>query len=146
MKFIDQIKFTAIAGKGGAGIISFMNSKGRANLGPDGGDGGNGGNVILVGTESYNTFSHLDRNRTYKAEAGASGGVNGRTGARGEDKIIKVPLGTKIFDSESKALLGEITKVDEKVEIAKGGKHGWGNIRFKSSVTRAPYKLSLIHI
>ena len=143
MKFIDSVNIGAHAGHGGPGIISFARAKGLPNLGPDGGDGGDGGSVYLVGTPRVNTFSNLNQNRIYKAKAGQTGGTNGKTGARGADTIIEVPLGTLVYEnSEYKTLLGEITQEDEKLLVAKGGNHGWGNIRYKSSVTRAPYKSS----
>ena len=93
-----------------------------------------------VGTAKHNTLAHLDNNREYKAKPGQSGGVNGRTGARGEDCILEVPLGTRIINRENDEFIGEITEEGQKLVIAKGGKHGWGNIRYKSSVTRTPYK------
>ena len=140
MKFIDSIKIIVRSGDGGPGMVSFKAARNMPKLGADGGDGGFGGNVLLKADVQKNTLSHLRYREHYNAENGARGGTNGKTGANGEDKIVFVPIGTAIFDEESGELAGEILCGEDEIIIAHGGKRGLGNMRFVSSIQKAPEK------
>ncbi len=138
MKFIDESIVKIQAGKGGNGCMSFRREKYIPKGGPDGGDGGNGGSVILVADEALNTLSDYRYHTTYRAESGAGGRGRDCYGRGGEDLFLKVPVGTSAYDNETLELIGELTKVGDKLLIAQGGKGGLGNIHFKSSTNRAP--------
>jgi len=138
MKFIDEVKITVISGNGGTGSSSFRREKFVPRGGPDGGDGGNGGSVYFVATTSYNTLYHLKGRRVYKAKHGKPGQGNRRTGARGEDVIINLPLGTIIKNLETGEVITDLLEPDKKVLILKGGKGGLGNWHFKNSINQAP--------
>src|SRR5204863_4151588 len=140
MKFVDEATIQVQAGNGGAGASSFRREKFVPLGGPDGGNGGNGGSVYLVGDEGLNTLADFRHTRHFEAEPGRKGGGGDRSGRSGEDKSIRVPLGTKIEDSETGELIGEITRASEQLLVARGGKGGAGNARFKSSTNRAPRK------
>lgn len=143
MRFIDQTEVWVYSGNGGDGIVSFRRARNRPKLGPDGGSGGNGGSVYFVADEGINTLASLRYKREFRAEHGGKGGTNERTGKRGADIQVKVPLGTLIFDQDSGEKLGELTKAEIPVLIAKGGVHGLGNSEFVTSVNRAPRKATL---
>jgi len=140
MKFIDEATIRVTAGKGGNGGLSFLREKFVPFGGPDGGDGGDGGDVYMVGDEGLNTLVDFRHQRLYRAENGQQGMGKQRTGRRGADCYIKVPLGTVVYDLETEEVIGDITTTDQTLLVAKGGKHGLGNTRFKSSINRAPRK------
>ncbi len=140
MKFVDSASIRVEAGKGGSGCLSFRREKYIPDGGPDGGDGGDGGSVYFQGSESLNTLSEFRYNRLYRAKNGQPGEGQNKRGKSAEDLTVDMPLGTKIFDLETDELIGEITQHEQKVLVAKGGFHGLGNARFKSSVNRAPRK------
>ncbi len=138
MKFIDEAKIHVRAGKGGNGIVSFRREKYIPMGGPDGGDGGDGGSVYVVGTTDLNTLSDFRHQRKFVAENGKSGQGRNKTGRKGEDITIPVPLGTTITTLEQGELIADVERAGEPMLIAQGGFHGLGNTRFKSSTNRAP--------
>ncbi|MDH5513137.1 MAG: GTPase ObgE [Gammaproteobacteria bacterium] len=138
MKFVDEATIRAEAGNGGNGALSFRREKFIPRGGPDGGDGGDGGSIHLIGNEGLNTLADFRHTRVFRAEKGAKGGGANCTGKSGKDLFIQVPLGTRIMDTEAEELIGEITRHGETLLVAKGGKGGLGNTRFKSSTNRAP--------
>ena len=140
MKFVDEAMIRVEAGNGGAGCMSFRREKFVPRGGPDGGNGGNGGSVYLVGNEGLNTLADFRHSRLFRAGAGGRGGGSDRSGRSGEDRTIQVPLGTKIVDVQTGEVIGEITRRDEQLLVAHGGKGGLGNAHFKSSTNRAPRK------
>ena len=140
MKFLDQAKIYIKAGDGGAGSASFRREKYIEFGGPDGGDGGNGGSVILESEGNLNTLIDFRYRQHFKAETGKSGSKKNKTGASGEDLILKVPVGTQIYEEDNNTLIYDLTKNKERFVVATGGKGGLGNTRFKSSTNRAPRK------
>jgi GTP-binding protein len=140
MKFVDEATIHVQAGDGGNGGLSFRRERYIPLGGPDGGDGGDGGSVYLVADENLNTLSDFRHARSFKAQHGQNGMGKSCTGKQGEDKFIKVPVGTLIKDAITKELIGDLTKHGERLLVAEGGVHGLGNIRFKSSTNRAPRK------
>jgi GTP-binding protein len=140
MKFVDEVTIKTIAGDGGNGVVHFRREKYIPRGGPDGGDGGDGGSVYLVGDNNLNTLSDFRHVRTYTAESGKKGQGRQMTGKRGADLEIHVPVGTLIYDDETRELIGDITEARQRILVARGGFHGLGNTRFKSSTNRAPRK------
>lgn len=140
MKFVDEATIRVEAGNGGAGCMSFRREKFVPFGGPDGGDGGNGGDVYLIGQGGLNTLADFRHTRRFEAEHGEKGGGRDCTGRAGKDRLVRVPLGTRVEDAETGELIGEITRNGEKLLVARGGKGGAGNTRFKSSTNRAPRK------
>jgi GTP-binding protein len=138
MKFVDEAPIVVHAGKGGNGCLSFRREKYVERGGPDGGDGGDGGCVYLEADENLNTLVDYRFKRSYQAESGKAGGGRNCTGKKGEDLILKVPVGTSALDEESEQTIGDLTAHGERLLVAQGGFHGLGNTRFKSSVNRAP--------
>ena len=138
MQFIDEAAVYVHAGKGGDGCLSFRREKFVARGGPDGGDGGDGGDVILVADAALNTLVDFRYQPRYRAGNGQPGGGRNKTGCRGQDREIGVPLGTTVVDADTQELLGDLTQPGERLLVAKGGRHGLGNTRFKSSTNRAP--------
>ncbi len=138
MKFVDEAKIKVVAGNGGNGCLSFRREKFIPKGGPDGGDGGDGGSVFLQAKLELNTLIDFRYTRLFKAENGQAGAGSDCTGKKGEDLIIPVPLGTIVSLSETGELIGDLNKPDQKLLIAKGGFHGLGNTRFKSSKNRTP--------
>ena len=138
MQFIDQATVYVRAGKGGGGCLSFRREKFIPRGGPDGGDGGDGGDVLLVADEALNTLVDFRYQPRYQAGNGEPGSGRNRTGARGEDRLIKVPLGTTVTDAAFDEVLGDLSAPGQRLLVAKGGRCGLGNARFKSSVNRAP--------
>jgi GTP-binding protein len=136
MAFTDTATIEVRAGKGGDGRLSFRHEKYRAMGGPDGGDGGRGGDVLFRVDHNLNTLSHYRTARLLKAEDGEPGGDNRKHGRNGADEIVKVPQGTQIWDGEH--LLADLTGTADEAVIAKGGRGGFGNAHFKSSVRQAP--------
>ena len=142
MKFLDQVKIYIKAGNGGDGSPSFRREKFIEFGGPDGGDGGNGGSIILRAERNLNTLIDYRYQQHHKAKRGDNGAGQNRTGKGGENLILKVPLGTQVFEEDNKTLLYDFVKVGEEFVVAKGGKGGLGNTRFKSSTNRAPRKFT----
>tara|TARA_B110000967_G_C18838313_1_gene537986 strand:+ start:1 stop:987 length:987 start_codon:yes stop_codon:yes gene_type:complete len=140
MKFLDQAKIYIKAGNGGSGSASFRREKFVEYGGPDGGDGGNGGSVIFEAERNLNTLIDFRYAQHFRAENGCIGTKRKRTGAGGEDLIIKVPVGTQIYEEDNNTLIYDFIKNGEKYLVAAGGNHGLGNVRFKSSTNRAPTK------
>lgn len=138
MKFVDEATIKVVAGNGGNGCLSFRREKFIPKGGPDGGDGGDGGSVFLQAKLELNTLIDFRYTRLFKAENGRAGAGSDCTGKKGEDLIIPVPLGTIVSLSETGELIGDLNKPDQKLLIAKGGFHGLGNTRFKSSKNRTP--------
>ncbi len=142
MKFLDQVKIYIKAGNGGDGSPSFRREKFIEFGGPDGGDGGKGGSVILKAEQNLNTLIDFRYQQHHKAKRGENGAGQNRAGKSGEDLILKVPLGTQVFEEDNKTLIYDFTKISEKFIAAAGGKGGLGNTRFKSSTNRAPRKFT----
>ena len=140
MKFLDQAKIYVEAGTGGSGSSSFRREKFIEYGGPDGGDGGNGGSVILVAEPNLNTLIDFRFQQHFKAGRGQNGMAKKKSGKNGKDLILKVPTGTQIFEEDNNTLMEDLKIVGQKIIIAKGGKKGLGNVRFKSSTNRAPRK------
>ena len=142
MKFVDEAPIVVHAGKGGNGCLSFRREKYIEKGGPDGGDGGDGGSVYAEADENLNTLVDYRYKRSFQAESGEQGKGRNCTGKKGEDLILKVPVGTSIFDEDSGERIGDLTKHQDRVLVAQGGFHGLGNTRYKSSVNRAPRQTS----
>lgn len=142
MKFVDEAKITVGAGAGGNGCLSFRREKYIPFGGPDGGDGGDGGDLYLIADKQVNTLIDFRYQRHFKAERGESGRGKLCSGARGEDLVVKVPIGTEAWDDDTDELIGDLTKDGDKLLVAKGGWHGLGNARYKSSTNRAPRQTS----
>ena len=140
MKFLDEAKIHLKAGDGGAGCVSFRREKFVEYGGPDGGDGGSGGNILFESEENLNTLIDFRYQQHFKAENGKNGSGKNKTGQKGKNIIIKVPVGTVIMDSDKKEIYKDLVKKNEKFLILEGGKGGVGNSRFKSSTNQAPRK------
>jgi len=138
MKFLDQAKIYIQSGHGGNGCVSFRREAFVEFGGPNGGDGGKGGDVWAVAVDGLNTLIDFRYQQHHKAQRGINGMGKDRTGAGGEDKIIKVPVGTEIYDMETEELICDLKHLGQKVLIAEGGNGGWGNARFKTSTNRNP--------
>ena len=140
MKFLDQSKVFIKAGDGGSGSASFRREKYIEFGGPDGGDGGRGGSIIFVADKNLNTLIDFRYQQHFKAERGENGQGKKKTGKSGKDLILKVPIGTQIFEEDNNTLIEDLLKSEQKIIIANGGRGGLGNVRFKSSTNRAPRK------
>ena len=140
MKFLDQVKIYIKAGNGGDGSPSFRREKFIEYGGPDGGDGGKGGSVILKTEQNLNTLIDYRYQQHHKAQRGDNGAGQNKTGKSGDNLILKVPLGTQVFEEDNKTLIYDFLKIGEEFVVATGGKGGLGNTRFKSSTNRAPRK------
>src|SRR3954471_9254139 len=138
MKFVDEAHIRVAAGNGGRGCVSFRREKFVPFGGPDGGDGGNGGSVTLRSREGINTLADFRIVRTFRAENGQPGGGKDCSGRGGSDSVIDVPVGTIVRDSETREVLGDLATGGMDLLVARGGKGGWGNQRFKSSKNRSP--------
>ncbi|WP_241622403.1 Obg family GTPase CgtA [Rosenbergiella australiborealis] len=138
MKFVDEATILVVAGDGGNGCISFRREKYIPRGGPDGGDGGDGGDVFLVADENLNTLIDYRFEKAFRAERGQNGQSRDCTGKRGKDVTVKVPMGTRVIDQGTGETLGDMTVHGQTLMVAKGGWHGLGNTRFKSSVNRTP--------
>ncbi len=143
MKFVDEAVIRVEAGDGGSGCVSFRREKYVPDGGPDGGDGGDGGSVYLQADESYNTLIDFQFERFHLAERGKNGRGRDCTGHGGEDLVLTVPVGTRAIDEETQESLGDLTYHGQRMLVAKGGFHGLGNTRFKSSTNRAPRQKTL---
>ena len=136
--FLDRVKIRIKAGDGGDGVTAFRREKFIPRGGPSGGDGGVGGSVWMEATEGLNTLLHLRYNPEHKAERGRHGEGSNRFGKDGEDAIVRVPIGTQVFDAESNELLFDFTAPGQRYLAARGGKGGWGNSHFATPTRRAP--------
>ena len=138
MKFVDEATILVVAGDGGNGCVSFRREKYIPRGGPDGGDGGDGGDVWLEADENLNTLIDYRFEKSFRAERGQNGQSRDCTGKRGKDVTVKVPVGTRVIDQGTGETMGDMTKHGQRLMVAKGGWHGLGNTRFKSSVNRTP--------
>ena len=138
MKFLDQARVYVRSGDGGAGCVSFRREKFIEFGGPDGGDGGRGGDVVIECAGGLNTLIDFRYQQHFKAKTGMHGMGKNRAGGRGPDAVLKVPVGTQVFDEETGALLADLTKEGERVVVARGGNGGFGNAHFTTSTNRAP--------
>lgn len=138
MKFVDEATINVFAGKGGNGCCSFRREKFIPLGGPNGGDGGDGGSVFLIADPHLNTLIDFRYQRHFQAKSGQDGMGSDCTGKGGEDLLIKVPVGTTVYDADTEELLGDLMQLDQPLKVAQGGFHGLGNARFKSSTNRAP--------
>ena len=137
-EFIDHLNFTAQAGNGGNGCASFRREKYVPRGGPDGGHGGRGGHVLLRAVSRLSTLAHIRPNSVVKAGRGGHGSGNNRKGAQGEDQLIEVPVGTVIFDADSREMLADLDCEGEEFVVAEGGKGGLGNSAFATARNQAP--------
>ena len=142
MKFIDEVSIDVKAGDGGNGLASFRRLKNIPKGGPDGGDGGNGGSIIFRSVNNLNTLSKFRFQRKFEAENGKRGGSQNKTGSDGKDLIIEVPCGTLLYDLETDNPLADLINNQDELLICKGGKGGFGNLRYKSSTNRSPTKFT----
>ncbi|MDE2196782.1 MAG: GTPase ObgE [Gammaproteobacteria bacterium] len=138
MKFVDEAIIKVIAGDGGNGCVSFRREKFIPFGGPDGGDGGDGGSIHLQARTGLNTLADFRNTRSFEAERGGKGMSRDMTGRSGADLTVPVPVGTLIYDADTGEQLGDLVQAGERLLVARGGFHGLGNTRFKSSVNRAP--------
>ncbi|ABS63100.1 GTP-binding protein Obg/CgtA [Parvibaculum lavamentivorans DS-1] len=138
MKFLDQAKIYVRSGNGGAGCVSFRREKFIEFGGPDGGDGGRGGDVIVECVEGLNTLIDYRFQQHFRAKTGTHGMGKNRAGANGADVVLKVPVGTQIFEEDEETLIADMTEVGQRIVLLKGGNGGFGNAYFKSSTNQAP--------
>lgn len=142
MKFVDEVSITVKAGDGGNGCMSFRREKFIPKGGPDGGDGGDGGSIYLEAAENCNTLVDYRYKRRFNAQRGENGRGKDCSGAKGEDMVLPVPIGTTIIDAGTQEIIGDLTEAGQRFLVAQGGFHGLGNTRYKSSVNRAPRQTS----
>ncbi len=142
MKFVDEATIQIQAGKGGNGCLSFRREKYIAKGGPDGGDGGDGGSVYLQADSALNTMVDYRYQRQFRAQSGEPGRGKNCTGKSGDDLVLNVPVGTTVLDQDSGEILGDLSRSGQRLTVARGGFHGLGNTRFKSSTNRAPRQTS----
>ena len=138
MKFLDLSKVYIRSGGGGAGCVSFRREKFVEFGGPDGGDGGNGGSVWAIAVDGLNTLIDFRYQQHFFAKSGQGGMGSQRTGKTGEDIWLKVPVGTEILDEDEETVIADLVMVGQRVQLARGGNGGWGNLAFKSSTNRSP--------
>ncbi len=138
MKFVDEAIISVHAGNGGHGCLSFLREKFRPMGGPDGGDGGRGGDIVLVADKGLNTLADFRFTRKFKARNGAPGAGKNRAGRRGEDRVVTMPAGTVVWDADTDEMIVDLSTVTEPFIVARGGRGGAGNARFKSSTNQAP--------
>ncbi|MEW6984047.1 Obg family GTPase CgtA [Colwelliaceae bacterium 6471] len=138
MKFVDEVEIRVEAGDGGNGCVSFRKEKYIEFGGPNGGDGGDGGDVYLIADEGLNTLIDYQFERFHRAKRGENGRSRDCTGKSSDDLLLKVPVGTRAIDLDTGEQIGDLAKHEQKLLVAKGGWHGLGNTRFKSSTNRAP--------
>jgi GTPase len=138
MKFVDEATIEVRGGDGGHGCVSFRREKFIPRGGPDGGDGGDGGSVYLQVQRGLNTLADFRHTRLFVAERGQNGAGRDRSGKQGDDLIVPVPLGTRVIDADTLELIGDLTRDEQRLLVAQGGRRGVGNTRFKSSTNRAP--------
>jgi len=140
MKFVDEAEITVQAGNGGHGALSFRREKYIPRGGPDGGNGGRGGSVYLEATDGLNTLADFRFVRHYQAKGGQTGGGKVKTGQGGDDIVVKVPIGTMVYDGQTEELISDMTEEGQRIAVALGGEGGLGNTVFKSSTNQAPRK------
>ena len=140
MKFLDQAKIYIKAGNGGSGSANFRREKFVEYGGPDGGDGGDGGSIIVEADRNLNTLIDFRYAQHFRAEHGQACSKRNKTGSNGKDLVLRVPVGTQVYEEDNNTLIYDFTKNKEKYLVAAGGKRGLGNVRFKSSTNRAPKK------
>ena len=138
MKFLDLAKVYIRSGGGGGGCVSFRREKYIEYGGPDGGDGGKGGSVWAEAVEGLNTLIDFRYQQHFFAKSGQPGMGRQRTGKDGDDIVLRVPVGTEILDEDEETVIADLTEVGQRVELARGGNGGWGNLHFKSSTNQAP--------
>jgi GTPase len=138
MQFLDQCKIYLKSGDGGRGSASFRREKFIEFGGPDGGDGGRGGDIVFVAIDNLNTLIDYRYRQHFRAQDGRPGAGRERTGADGEDLVLRVPTGTQIMDAENRQVLADLTRPDQRLVFLKGGDGGFGNVHYKSSTNRAP--------
>src|SRR5690554_1188951 len=138
MKFVDEVLISVKAGDGGNGCMSFRREKFIEFGGPNGGDGGDGGSVFLEACHNLNTLLDYRYQRKFNAQRGENGRGSDCTGAKGDDLILKVPVGTSVVDADTQEVIGDLVEDGQRLLVAQGGWHGLGNTRFKSSTNRAP--------
>ncbi|WP_339080136.1 Obg family GTPase CgtA [Pseudomonas sp. TMP9] len=138
MKFVDEVSISVKAGDGGNGMMAFRREKFIEKGGPNGGDGGDGGSVYIEAYANLNTLVDYRYTRRFQAQNGEKGGSTDCTGAKGEDTILPVPIGTTVIDAGTQEVIGDLTRAGQRLLVAHGGWHGLGNTRFKSSTNRAP--------
>ena len=138
MKFLDEAKVYIASGAGGNGCISFRREKFIEFGGPNGGDGGKGGDVVIEAVNGLNTLIDYRYQQHFKAQRGGNGMGKDRAGANGRDVVLKVPIGTQVYEEDGETLIADLTKVGQRVTISRGGNGGFGNAHFKSSTNRAP--------
>lgn len=143
MQFVDEAQIHVEAGRGGNGIISFRREKYIPFGGPNGGDGGDGGSVYFVADVNLNTLVDFRFTKRFKAQNGQAGMGNQKTGSAGEHLIIPVPIGTQVMDINTREVIGDLTENGQKLLVAQGGRHGLGNVHFKSSTNRTPRQHTL---
>ncbi len=142
MRFVDEAEIRVEAGNGGSGAASFRREKYIPMGGPDGGDGGDGGSVYLVAAENVNTLADFRYNSLHKAQRGQNGMSRDCTGKKGDDLYISVPTGTLVYEVHTEEKIGDLIEAGDTLLVAKGGFHGLGNTRYKSSVNRSPQQFS----
>jgi GTP-binding protein len=142
MRFVDEATIEVVAGKGGDGCLSFRREKFIQFGGPNGGDGGEGGSVYLRADADLNTLVDFRYRRLFRAKVGEHGKGSECTGKKGQDLYIKVPVGTLVFERDTEERLGDLVKPEQTLLVAKGGHHGLGNVRFKTSTNRAPRRIT----
>ena len=138
MKFVDEATIDVKAGDGGNGCVSFRREKYIPLGGPDGGDGGDGGSVYLVADANLNTLADFRYDRRFAAQRGENGSGRNRTGKSGDELEIRVPVGTLVYEEDTDELMGDLVEAQQRLLVARGGFHGLGNTRYKSSTNRAP--------
>lgn len=141
MKFLDQVKIFVQSGNGGNGCLSFRREKFIEYGGPDGGNGGRGGDIIITAVDDLNTLIDYRYQQHFRAETGHGGAGRNRTGADGKSIIMKVPVGTQIFDDDKETLLADLVTPGQTITLLRGGDGGFGNAHFKSSTNRSPRKI-----
>ncbi|MFW0007913.1 MAG: Obg family GTPase CgtA [Coxiella endosymbiont of Dermacentor nuttalli] len=142
MKFVDEISVRAEGGDGGHGCLSFRQEKFIPKGGPDGGNGGDGGGVYFISDKSINTLVEFCYQQLLRAQNGQPGMGKLRSGKKGEDLVVSVPLGTVVYNKETGELIGDLIEKGQRLCVARGGRHGLGNVHFKSSTNQVPRKIT----
>src|SRR5437764_5461036 len=143
MKFLDQCKIYLKSGDGGRGAMSFRREKFIEFGGPDGGMGGKGGDIVFVAADNLNTLIDYRYQQHFRAQNGRGGAGANRTGANGRDLVLKVPVGTQVFEDDKETLLADLTRPGQRVLLLRGGDGGFGNAHYKSSTNQAPRRADL---
>jgi GTPase len=138
MKFLDQAKVYIRSGNGGAGSVSFLREKNMEFGGPNGGDGGRGGDVVVECVDGLNTLIDFRYQQHFKAQTGVHGMGKNRAGANGQDVVLRVPVGTQVFEEDNETLIADMTEIGQRVVLLSGGNGGFGNAHFKTSSNQAP--------